>query len=218
VRRIVAAALSLESPCPLRGPAQARQSRELCCQADATLGAGGDQFRSSRNAALRLRVAGLLLAGECDSPAIGVVAPLQARGSDSPPAASTGRSGQAEGSRKPFSRVGEHPLVPRGSRLTVAAAVHLILGLGEPPNERPARVAGLASREQRKPDTDDYPRRIASFTSCPRGGAGPPLVLIHGFVDCWRTWDLVLPHLERPTTCSRRRSSATGAGLRSTAR
>jgi pimeloyl-ACP methyl ester carboxylesterase len=30
-----------------------------------------------------------------------------------------------------------------------------------------------------------------------RGGAGPPLVLIHGFVDCWRTWDLVLPYLER---------------------
>jgi pimeloyl-ACP methyl ester carboxylesterase len=38
---------------------------------------------------------------------------------------------------------------------------------------------------------------IAAFTPFHRGGTGPPLVLIHGFVDCWRTWDLVLPHLER---------------------
>ena len=30
-----------------------------------------------------------------------------------------------------------------------------------------------------------------------RGGSGPPLVLIHGFTDTWRTWELVLPALER---------------------
>ena len=36
-----------------------------------------------------------------------------------------------------------------------------------------------------------------SFASQHRGGSGPPLVLIHGFVDCVRTWDLVLPELER---------------------
>ena len=35
------------------------------------------------------------------------------------------------------------------------------------------------------------------FTPAHRGGAGPPLVLLHGFVDTWRTWELVLPALER---------------------
>ena len=29
------------------------------------------------------------------------------------------------------------------------------------------------------------------------GGCGPPLVLLHGFMDTWRTWELVLPALER---------------------
>ena len=35
------------------------------------------------------------------------------------------------------------------------------------------------------------------FTSAHRGGAGPPLVCLHGFTDTWRTWQLVLPTLER---------------------
>lgn len=35
------------------------------------------------------------------------------------------------------------------------------------------------------------------FTSSHRGGAGTPLVLVHGFSDTWRTWELVLPALER---------------------
>ena len=30
-----------------------------------------------------------------------------------------------------------------------------------------------------------------------RGGSGPPLVCLHGFTDTWRTWELVLPALER---------------------
>ena len=30
-----------------------------------------------------------------------------------------------------------------------------------------------------------------------RGGAGPPLVCLHGFTDTWRTWELALPRLER---------------------
>jgi pimeloyl-ACP methyl ester carboxylesterase len=36
-----------------------------------------------------------------------------------------------------------------------------------------------------------------SFTASHRGGAGAPLVLLHGFTDTWRTWDLVLEDLER---------------------
>ncbi|MBN8866242.1 MAG: alpha/beta fold hydrolase [Solirubrobacterales bacterium] len=36
----------------------------------------------------------------------------------------------------------------------------------------------------------------SSFTPFHRGGSGPPLVLIHGFTDTWRTWELVLPRLE----------------------
>jgi pimeloyl-ACP methyl ester carboxylesterase len=36
-----------------------------------------------------------------------------------------------------------------------------------------------------------------AFTPQHRGGGGPPLVLLHGFMDTWRTWELVLPALER---------------------
>src|SRR5919197_770163 len=35
------------------------------------------------------------------------------------------------------------------------------------------------------------------FTPFHRGGSGPPLVCLHGFTDTWRTWELVLPMLER---------------------
>ena len=35
------------------------------------------------------------------------------------------------------------------------------------------------------------------FTPFHRGGSGEPLVLLHGFTDTWRTWELVLPALER---------------------
>jgi pimeloyl-ACP methyl ester carboxylesterase len=37
----------------------------------------------------------------------------------------------------------------------------------------------------------------SSFTALHHGGDGPPLVCLHGFTDTWRTWDLVLPELER---------------------
>lgn len=37
----------------------------------------------------------------------------------------------------------------------------------------------------------------STFTPTHRGGSGPPLVCIHGFTDTWRTWELVLPELER---------------------
>ncbi len=36
-----------------------------------------------------------------------------------------------------------------------------------------------------------------TFTPSYRGGCGPPLVCLHGFMDTWRTWELVLPALER---------------------
>lgn len=35
------------------------------------------------------------------------------------------------------------------------------------------------------------------FTGSHRGGAGTPLVCLHGFMDTWRVWELVLPELER---------------------
>lgn len=38
---------------------------------------------------------------------------------------------------------------------------------------------------------------VTPFTPAHRGGAGAPLVLLHGFTDTWRTWELVLPALER---------------------
>ena len=37
----------------------------------------------------------------------------------------------------------------------------------------------------------------APFTASHRGGSGTPLVCLHGFMDTWRTWELVLPALER---------------------
>jgi pimeloyl-ACP methyl ester carboxylesterase len=38
---------------------------------------------------------------------------------------------------------------------------------------------------------------LPGFTRQHRGGSGSPLVALHGFTDTWRTWELVLPTLER---------------------
>jgi pimeloyl-ACP methyl ester carboxylesterase len=40
-------------------------------------------------------------------------------------------------------------------------------------------------------------RLPSTFTASHRGGSGSPLVCLHGLTDTWRTWDLVLPELER---------------------
>ncbi len=40
-------------------------------------------------------------------------------------------------------------------------------------------------------------RMDSRFTPSHRGGSGSPLVCLHGFCDTWRTWELVLPELER---------------------
>ena len=36
-----------------------------------------------------------------------------------------------------------------------------------------------------------------SLTPLHRGGSGEPMVCLHGFMDSWRTWELVLPTLQR---------------------
>src|SRR5262249_23918770 len=37
---------------------------------------------------------------------------------------------------------------------------------------------------------------VGGFTPLHRGDDGSPLVLLHGFTDTWRCWELVLPGLE----------------------
>ena len=37
----------------------------------------------------------------------------------------------------------------------------------------------------------------STFTRQHRGGSGSPMVLLHGFTDTWRSWELVLPELEK---------------------
>jgi len=63
------------------------------------------------------------------------------------------------------------------------------------PVGRPAAAGGSSSivRPYREADT----RMNAQLTSRHRGGSGPQLVCLHGFTDTWRTWELVLPMLER---------------------
>jgi pimeloyl-ACP methyl ester carboxylesterase len=39
-------------------------------------------------------------------------------------------------------------------------------------------------------------RLYTSFTPAHRGGRGSPLVCLHGFLETWRVWELVLPMLE----------------------
>jgi len=59
----------------------------------------------------------------------------------------------------------------------------------------PLRLAGLAPACGRLPSSPFA--APLGFTPLHRGGSGPPLVALHGFTDTWRTWELVLPALER---------------------
>ncbi|HEY2592437.1 MAG TPA: alpha/beta hydrolase [Chloroflexota bacterium] len=38
---------------------------------------------------------------------------------------------------------------------------------------------------------------FSGFTPSYRRGSGPPMVCLHGFMETWRSWELVLPMLER---------------------
>ncbi len=38
---------------------------------------------------------------------------------------------------------------------------------------------------------------MSTFAAVHRRGEGPPLLCLHGFTDTWRTWELVMPLLER---------------------
>lgn len=43
-----------------------------------------------------------------------------------------------------------------------------------------------------------YRRAVFSgFSASHRGGSGTPMVCLHGYMDTWRSWELVLPLLER---------------------
>ena len=47
------------------------------------------------------------------------------------------------------------------------------------------------------PPPDSFPSWRAAYSEAHRGGEGSPLLLVHGFTDTWRTWELVLAALER---------------------
>jgi len=44
---------------------------------------------------------------------------------------------------------------------------------------------------------NSLPFLAPEFTPSHRGGSGSPMVLLHGFTDTWRSWELVLPELEK---------------------
>jgi hypothetical protein len=55
----------------------------------------------------------------------------------------------------------------------------------------------LGVRSQPHPGQLAFLRVYDTFSPSHRGGSGSPLVCLHGFTDTWRTWELVLPILER---------------------
>ena len=65
------------------------------------------------------------------------------------------------------------------------------------PCERVARPFHREGRLRGAPLASTVSVVSFAFTPSHRGGSGPPLVCLHGFTDTWRTWELVLPALER---------------------
>lgn len=63
--------------------------------------------------------------------------------------------------------------------------------------QSPADRASLPAKSHASQRPDSVQVVSELFTASHRGGSGPPLVCIHGFTDTWRTWELVLPALER---------------------
>jgi pimeloyl-ACP methyl ester carboxylesterase len=55
----------------------------------------------------------------------------------------------------------------------------------------------MRSRRSRDAAAGSVGHPYSTFTPSHRAGSGPPLVCLHGFMDTWRTWELVLPPLER---------------------
>src|SRR5207302_4765860 len=87
--------------------------------------------------------------------------------------------GSRRGAR-PERRAGTRPRAPHP---------RLDLGRGRDHARRPACTQPVAGR--------DVSSLNLVFTPFHRGGSGPPMVCLHGFTDSWRTWELVLPALER---------------------
>ena len=65
----------------------------------------------------------------------------------------------------------------------------------QPPG--PVAAAGRPARLDARRVRALVRRHRMRATPSLRVGSGPPLVLLHGFIDTWRTWELVLPALER---------------------
>src|SRR4051794_39988658 len=90
------------------------------------------------------------------------------------------------------------------SRLSRSSPTHrprrscapLSLSFASSPRVRTRPSAGSSTRRRQRLSVPT-PMRPSLFTASHRGGAGAPLVCLHGFTDTWRTWELVLPELER---------------------
>ena len=92
------------------------------------------------------------------------------------------------------------PTVPVPAELRTAGrsgrrAASGLAGCRRRPGSRERR--STSTRERRTATVSPISPEYRAFTPAHRGGAGPPLVCLHGFMETWRTWELVLPALER---------------------
>jgi pimeloyl-ACP methyl ester carboxylesterase len=84
----------------------------------------------------------------------------------------------------------------------VAPGVHGVRAAAVPAALALARRSHRTSRAGCRPHAPgrrgrSLRRMYSVFTPSHRGGSGSPLVCLHGFTGTWRTWELVLPALER---------------------